>query len=195
MTLSDRIMSEAKKAPQGRLVSPVDFLDAAPRGSVDKAMSRLVQRGKLVRIGRSLYAASLRGERGPYAPPVEKVLASLSKRTGETFVPQGSMSANLLGLSKHVPLQTTWLTSGKSRTLRFGKGEVQIKNAPVWKISLGNRPAGDLVRALDSLGPKEAERVLADMPKTFPGKEWKALDAARPMLPAWMSRLIGKVLP
>ncbi len=44
------------RARGGGVVPVLDLLDAGPRAAVDKALSRLVQQGKILRVRRGLYA-------------------------------------------------------------------------------------------------------------------------------------------
>ena len=38
--------------------------------------------------------------------------------------------------------------SGSSRTMKLGRQVVELRHAPSWQLILGNRPAGEAVRAL-----------------------------------------------
>ena len=75
--------------------------------------------------------------------------ASLPEQSGEIVVPHGASAANVLGLTRQVPIREVYLTSDRTRKLKLGRSEVLMKHAPRWMLALGARPTGAAVRALD----------------------------------------------
>lgn len=173
-------------------MSPKEFLHLGSRAAVDQAFSRLAREGKLLRVARGTYVAPVVSRFGSRAPAPEKVVRSLAKRSGEIVVPHGANSANALGLTQQVPIKEVYLTSGRTRKLKLGKGEILVKHAPRWMLTLGTRPAGEAVRALAWIGPTHADVSLASLHRTLPPAEWKALTSARSALPSWMAKAIGE---
>lgn len=111
---------------------------------------------------------------------------------GETIVASGAAEANALGLTTQVPIREIFLTSGRSRTLRLGNREIELKHGSRWLLSLGNQPAGRAIRALSWLGPEQAPAALKVLRTQLPVKEWHALQPAMAAVPSWMARLIGE---
>ncbi len=194
-TLPETILQQAQSLPEGGVLSPKEFLHMGSRAAVDQAFSRLTKAGKLLRVARGAYAAPISSRFGTRAPAPEKVVMSLAKQTGETVVPHGASAANALGLTQQVPTREVYLTSGRTRTLKLGRSEVQVKHAPQWMLALGARPAGAAVRALAWLGPDHAGRSLRALRKALPQSEWQALASARAALPSWMAKAIGEETP
>lgn len=191
-TLPESILQRIRSIREGELLSPKEFLHLGSRAAVDQAFSRLTKAGKLLRVARGDYVVPVTSRFGVRAPAPESVVKSLARRSGETVVPHGASAANALGLTQQVPIREVYLTSGRSRKLKLGKGEVLIKHAPPWMLTLGTRPAGSAIRALAWLGPSHVNESLASLRRTIPGAEWKALTSARANLPSWMARAIGK---
>jgi Family of unknown function (DUF6088) len=184
-TLPRTILSHAQSLPEGGLVSPKAFLHLGSRAAVDQAFSRLSKEGKLLRVGRGLYAAPVSSRFGTRAPAPEKVVQSLAVQGGDLVTPHGANAANALGLTQQMPIREVYLTSGRSRKLKLGRHEVTVKHAPGWMLALGTGPAG-------AAGPTHVRESLASLRQTLPPAEWQALTAGRASLPAWMARAIGE---
>ena len=191
-TLPENILRRARSLPEGGVLSPKEFLHQGSRAAVDQAFSRLTREGKLLRVARGTYVAPVSSRFGSRAPAPEKVVSSLARQSGDTVVPHGASSANALGLTQQVPIREVYLTSGRTRKLKLGRGEILLKHAPRWMLTLGTRPAGAAVRALAWIGPAHADESLTSLHRTLPPSEWKALASARAMLPSWMAQAIGK---
>lgn len=191
-TLPDAILQRARSIQEGGVLSPKEFLHLGSRAAVDQAFSRLTKEGKLIRVARGTYVAPVSSRFGSRAPAPEKVIRSLAKRSGEIVVRHGANSANALGLTQQMPIKEVYLTSGRTRKLKLGRGEVLVKHAPRWMLALGTRPAGEAVRALAWIGSAHADVSLAALHRTLAPAEWKALTSARATLPSWMAQAIGK---
>ncbi len=191
-TLPETILQQARSLPEGGVLSPKEFLHLGSRPAVDQAFSRLAKAGKLLRVARGAYAAPVSSRFGSRAPTPEKVVKALAEQSGEIVVPHGASAANVLGLTRQVPIREVYLTSGRTRKLKLGHSEVLVKHAPRWMLALGTRPAGAAVRALAWIGPTHADESLALLRRTLPHSEWKALTSARATLPGWMAQAIGK---
>lgn len=191
--LAETILSIARNLPEGRLLSPKEFLHLAPRASVDQTLTRLTRQGKLLRVGRGTYAAPVHGRFGTRSPSTRAVVEAIEASSGELVVANGAAAANTLGLTTQTPIQEVFLTSGPSRTLRLGNRTVEIRHGKRWQFTLGKQPAGMAIRALSWLGPEQAPAALKILRQKLPQAEWEALCAARSELPSWMARAVSKV--
>lgn len=191
-TLPETILQRVRSLREGEILSPKEFLHLGSRAAVDQAFSRLAKAGKLLRVARGDYVVPITSRFGVRPPAPEKVVKSLARRSGEIVVPHGASAASALGLTQQVPIREVYLTSGRSRKLKLGQGEVLIKHAPPWMLTLGTRPAGSAIRALAWIGPSHVNESLASLRRTLPSAEWKALTTARATLPSWMAQAIGK---
>ncbi len=186
-SLSNRILKHASALPEATPLCPNALLHLGSRAAVDQALSRLARSGQIMRICQGVYLRPIQTRFGPCAPSVEKVIASLSSLWGETIVRSGGAVANALGLTTQNPVLSVYLTSGPSRRLHFGALVVQLRQAPRWKLAAPHRPAGDVVRALAWLGPREVETGIdAIMPK-LSAEDFDELAAIRAILPTWMA--------
>jgi hypothetical protein len=190
--LSEQILAHAEGLPEGTPVSAKGLLYLGNRAAVDQALSRLAERGQLIRAGRGMYLRPIVSRFGVRAPSVEQAIEALATQRGEVIVSNGAAAANALGLTTQVPIRSVYLTSGRSRTLSLGKQVVELRHAPRWQFALANRPAGEVVRALAWLGPGRAEAALKTLKRKMPPGSFGELVAAAPQLPTWLAQSVGK---
>ena len=191
-TLPHAILSHAESLPEGGLVMTKEFLHLGSRAAVDQAFSRLAKEGKLLRVARGIYVMPVSSRFGTRTPAPEKVVQFLATHSGEVVTLHGANAANALGLTQQMPVREVYLTSGRSRKLKFGSLEVVVKHAPRWMLALGNGKAGAAVRALAWMGPSNVCESLAALRQTLPSTEWQTLTSSRAGLPSWMARAIGE---
>ncbi|PJR91711.1 hypothetical protein CN878_19015 [Ochrobactrum sp. 695/2009] len=190
--LSDQILMHAEGLPEGAPVSAKSLLHLGNRAAVDQALSRLAERGQLIRAGRGVYLRPVKSRFGTRSPSVEQAVEALASQRGEVIVSSGAAAANTLGLTTQVPVRSVYLTSGRSRKMNLGKQVVELRHAPRWQLALANRPAGEAVRALAWLGPEKAEAALMALKRKLPQATFNELVAAAPQLPTWLARSVGK---
>lgn len=191
--LSEQIMLHASALPEGAPLAAKGLLHLGSRAAVDQALSRLTERGKLIRAGRGVYLRPVQTRFGRRSPSVEQAVEALAQQRGEVIVPNGAAAANALGLTTQVPVRAVYLTSGRSRTLTMGKQSVELRHAPHWQLSLAGKPAGQAVRALAWLGPEEADSALRKLKTKLPSAALVELVMAAPQFPTWLARAVGKV--
>jgi len=190
--LAERIMEHTKGLPEGTPVAAKSLLHLGSRAAVDQALSRLAERGRLIRAGRGVYLHPIESRFGTRPPSIEQAVEALAIQRGEIIVSNGAAAANALGLTTQVPVRAVYLTSGRSRTMNLGKQIVELRHAPRWQLALANRPAGQAVRALAWIGPEKAESALETLKRKMPSAAFGELVAAAPQLPTWLARSVGK---
>ncbi|WP_426411620.1 DUF6088 family protein [Bradyrhizobium ganzhouense] len=190
--LTEQILAHAEGLPEGAPVTAKGLLHLGNRAAIDQALSRLTERGQLIRAGRGVYLRPITRRFGTRAPSVQLVVAALASQRGEIIVPSGAAAANTLGLTTQVPVRSVYLTSGRSRTMNLGKQVVELRHAPRWQLALAHKPAGEAVRALAWLGPEKAEAALKTLKRKLPPSTFSELVAAAPQLPTWLARSVGK---
>jgi hypothetical protein len=171
-------------------LSAKSLLHLGNRAAVDQALSRLAERGQLIRAGRGVYLRPVTSRFGTRSPSVEQAVEALASQRGEVIVSSGAAAANTLGLTTQV--RSVYLTSGRTRKMNLGKQVVELRHAPRWQLALANRSAGEAVRALAWLGPEKAEAALLALKRKLPQTTFNELVAAAPQLPTWLARSLGK---
>lgn len=190
--LTEQILTHAGRLPEGTPLAAKSLLHLGSRAGVDQALSRLAERGQLIRAGRGVYLRPVASRFGTRAPSVEQAVEALAVQRGEVIVPNGAAAANALGLTTQVPVRSVYLTSGRSRMMTLGKQLVELRHAPRWQLTLADRPAGQAVRALAWLGPEQAESALRTLKRKLPPAAFGELVAAAPQFPTWLARSVGR---
>lgn len=191
--LTERILEHAHRQPEGTPLSAKGLLHLGNRAAIDQALSRLVRRGQLMRAGRGLYVLPVESRFGKRAPEVEKTVAGVATQQGERVVASGAMAANALGLTTQVPVRSVFLTSGRGRTLRLGKQELELRHAPSWQLALGDRKAGQAVRALAWLGPEAAAEAVPKLRRALSPDERQELVSIAAQTPDWLAGTLARV--
>jgi hypothetical protein len=192
--LSEQVLEYAATRPEGTPLVAKELLHLGNRAAVDQALSRLLQRGSLLRAGRGIYVLPIEGRFGSRAPSATRVIEGLATQRGETIVSHGAATANVLGLTTQVPSRIIYLTSGRNRRLKLGAQAIELRHAPLWQLILPGHAAGDVVRVLAWLGPDKAKEALLTLRNKVSPAEMKALIQARARLPTWMAEALSTLV-
>lgn len=193
-TLSEQILSAFGALTEGEPLSAKALLHLGSRAAVDQTLARLTRRGQIIRLARGQYVRPVQTRFGQRSPDVEKTVQALATSLGETITVNGATAANRLGLSVQVPIRPVYLTSGRSRTLNFGKQAVELKHAPPWLLLEPRSPVGDLLRAAQWAGAKRSGEVLSTGMSRLSPTERTRLARLRGRMPAWLAQSVSKVV-
>ena len=166
------------------------LLHLGSRAAVDQTLSRLSRSGELLRLGRGLYVLPVESRFGGRPPSVEKTVKAFAAQRGEQIANGGAMAANALRLTTQVPVKRVFLTSGRSRILKLGRQEIELRHAPPWQLVLGNRKAGEAVRALAWVGRERAGLAAEEIRRSLTAEERRELRSVSAQMPGW---LVGPV--
>lgn len=78
--------------------------------------------------------------------------------------------------------------------LNLGQQAVELRHAPRWQLTLGNKTSGQAVRALAWLGPDEAPKALQILRSKLTETAKIELMSAALQFPTWLARLVGEML-
>ena len=133
-----------------RVWTPADFADLASRSTIDKALQRLTNEGRLRRIDRGLYDSPtfnrLTGK--PSVPNPRAVIDAIAKRDQLRVIVDGMTAANELGLTDAVPAKVIAHTERRLKPIELGKMKIEFKPTTTSKLFWAGRPAMRLVQAL-----------------------------------------------
>ena len=188
--MADRIMERVRAHDAGKWVcTPKDFLDLGERAAVDQALSRLVKRKQLRRVGRGLYDRPRFSQilQRPAPVNLDATEAALIRRDGIRIMPNGLQAANDLGLTTAVPAKACYLTDGTSRTVKVDGNTIQFRHTSDCIMQWTGKIASPVVQALHWLGPATADdQVAAILKHRLPDAVKQDLRRNNDQLPPWM---------
>ena len=191
-------MKSVSERDKGKWVCTAkDFLDLGSREAVDQALSRLVKRGELRRVGHGLYDMPRMSNVLDRPAPVDwdAAIAALSRRDGIRIIPDGLAAANQLGLTNAVPAKVSYVTDGSTRTLKIDGRTVQFRHAGPSVMQWAGKPAAPVVQALRWLGPDKATapEVTSTLRRKLPDDVKRDLLQNRAALPGWVLPLAQSI--
>lgn len=191
--LAEHIVAHAEALPEGTGLRAKELLHLGSRAAVDQALVRLERAGALSRIERGVYLRPRQGKYGPRTPSPAKVVQALASTTGEIITSHGAAAANALGLTTQTPMKAIYLTSGKSRRLKIGIQQLELRHARDWELLLPGELAGDAVRALAWVGPERAAETLKALKRRLPAEAVQTLLSLRGRLPTWLAQEVSSL--
>ncbi|MEN8663165.1 MAG: DUF6088 family protein [Lentimonas sp.] len=194
-TLEEKILSRFYGRGRGHISTQKFFLDLGSRDGVDKALSRLVQSGKLRRIARGLYEYPRTNPvLGELSPDLDKVAAAMAGREGIRLQPTGAYAANLLHLSEQVPMKVDFLSDGISKKAQIGNQTIGLRKASPKRMQLAGKISGLVFEALrvikePHITEQQIQALRQNSTREQKGKVLKDLREA----PAWMHPMIRNI--
>lgn len=194
-SIDNAILSRIYGSKGGAVFSPSHFLDLGSRRAVDLALHRLVERKILRRLARGLYEYPRQHPAlGTLSPDIDKVARALAGKHRIRLQPAGAYATNLLGLSEQVPARVVFLTDGRSRTVKIGRQEIQLRRTTPRNMAAAGRLSGLLMQAFRHLGKEHITRErMEHLKRTLPAKERQQLLKDLPLAPAWMHPLFREL--
>lgn len=189
-TLPQSILQSFRKSPTGKVCASTDFHHLGTRTAIDQALSRLVRRGYIRRIGRGLYDLPRVNARfNLVVPPApDQVAAAAARRSGAQLLPSGAAAANMLGLSTQVPAKVVYLTNGRSQTLNAGNLVIRLRHVASQNFSVKHPSSALVIQALRHLGKRSVtDQTLATLRSRLTPDQRKALRSDARFAPAWVA--------
>lgn len=112
MTVAESIRAKVSKATPGTLFDVREF--DGPRGPIETALSRLEDRGELLRVRKGLYFKGVNSRFGSGRPRIEDVVYKICGTEG--VGPSGWTASRVLGLSTQVPAHLEFAVIGTPPT-------------------------------------------------------------------------------
>lgn len=183
------IRQRIEGTPVGEPFTPAAFLKFGTRASVDQTLSRLVKAGSIERVTRGVFVRpEVSRFVGKVLPEPLKVAETVARTTGSIVQIHGAEAARRFELTRQVPTQPVFSTSGPSKRIRVGKMEIRLQHVCQRKLTLAGRPAGLALAAMWYLGKAEVTPSLIEkIRRKLSGDEFEALKSATSSMPAWMS--------
>ena len=128
--LEDTVLSRIYGRGRGWAFSKKDFSALGESGSIDRALSRMAEKGVIRRVMRGLYdyPAYSKLLKKDLSPDIDQVAQALARKFGWQIQISGNAALNIMGLSTQVPTQYLYLSDGPSKTYQVGNIGIEFKN-------------------------------------------------------------------
>ena len=198
MSTSMKVNERVARLRKGVPFSIEGFYGLGTRSSVQKAMSRMVKEGEIVRVAKGMY---VRPKSLPSVPSIkaiaspEQVAKAWAKERGFKLASQGLEAAYKLGFQTQAPVKTVLWSNGPTREFTVGHATVTVRHVSAKKLRWLGRPEGMLLR---SIAVTNAETIEVGAIKTalkrlsLSEKEAKAVVSRvknAPLPPGWQGKL------
>ena len=192
MNITKSIRSNLLTLPKGRPFTTSHFAKYGSRDAVDRALSRIVKEGKIIRLSRGVFVRPKTNRFiGTVLPGVSKVIQIIARKNGETIQVHGAEAVHHFGFSTQVPIMPVYLTNGSSRSIRIVNTTVRmIHTSNNRLLQFAGKPAGIAIVALWYLGKNNVtSETVARVRQVIGPKEFEKLRSAS--LPAWMTGVLN----
>ena len=194
-SIDSNILRRIYGSGRGSVFTTGRFLDLGSRDAVDKALSRLAQKGTIRRLSRGLYDyPESHPVMGLLTPSPDAIAGALAAKEGIRLQPSGAYAANRLGLSTQVPARIIYLTDGPSRTVRVGNQEIRLRRTTLRSMAPAGRISGLVIQALRYLGQKHIDdTVIRTLQRTLRDQDKERLLKDIAYAPAWVGKHLRNI--
>lgn len=194
-SVEDKILTSLKKSGRGVAFSPTRFAHYGSAAAVQKAIERLTDEGKIIRVARGVYSYPKIDTElglGVIYPTFDEIAACIANRDRTLIAPAGAYAVNKLGLSTQVPMNAVYITNGESRTIDIRNGRnIVFKHAAPKNFAFESSFAQLVAIALkeigkDNLMPEQnatLKQVLSQQPRI------SEMDLK--LMPAWVKKQVS----
>ena len=185
-----------KKAKRGLVFFTGDFTSYGNNKACNKALERLTNQGKIMRVGRGIYTIPRKSVFfGRVGPGIEEIAHGIARRDRARIIPTGLFSENLLGLSTQVPMKILFLTDGTPRKLMINGTPLVFKKTSPKNFATWGKLSSLVIQALksirkDRITDYEIEKVVKILKKENP----KNLANDIKLAPGWICEIMRKAL-
>lgn len=190
-----QVLNKIKSTKRGTIFFMEGFLFAGNAKAVNKAMERLVKKGKISRVSTGMYTRPKKSTLlGYITPSIEEIASAIAQRDKARIVATGSYALNALGLSTQVPLKAVYLTDGAARTVKIGKRTIQFKKTTPKNLSAKGPISKLVIQALKAIGkdnikPEEERKINELLRHEKP----EHLEHDILLAPEWIRKILRKV--
>ena len=196
MSVESQIFNVLKESKRNTIFFPEDFLEIASPEAIRKALQRLVDKEKILRVAHGIYVLPDYSETlGQLRPSATEVALAIARRAKIRLIPTGTYALNALGLSTQVPLKIVFLTDGAPRVIKIGKQTIRFKKTTPKNLSLKGEKSGLAIQALKEIGEKHVSSDEKDMiVKILKSEDSDHLRHDIKLAPVWIARIMKKAL-
>lgn len=163
VSVNNTIELKIGRLKPGDVFLPSDFKDLGTSTAIRKALSRLVETGRVERMGQGIYVIPKYDKVfGKVLPSIEQIADILAQKDHVKIKPSGQNALNKVGLSTQVPMRLVFLTTGHSKKIQIGKSAIIFKATTAKKLSMKGEITSLLFLGLEELDLKTISSAQLD---------------------------------
>lgn len=194
-SVEDKILISLKKSGRGVAFSPTRFAHYGSAAAVQKAIERLTDDGKIIRVARGVYSYPKIDTElglGVIYPTFDEIAACIANRDRTLIAPAGAYAVNKLGLSTQVPMNAVYITNGESRTIDIRNGRsIVFKHAAPKNFAFESSFAQLVAIALKEIGKDNLMPEQKATLKQVLSQQPRISEMDLKLMPAWVKKQIS----
>lgn len=194
-SIEDKILTSLKKSGRGVAFSPTRFAHYGSAAAVQKAIERLTDDGKIIRVARGVYSYPKIDTElglGVIYPTFDEIAACIANRDRTLIAPAGAYAVNKLGLSTQVPMNAVYITNGESRTIDIRNGRsIVFKHAAPKNFAFESSFAQLVAIALKEIGKDNLMPEQKATLKQVLSQQPRISEMDLKLMPAWVKKQIS----
>lgn len=194
-SVEDKILTSLKKSGRGVAFSPTRFAHYGSAAAVQKAIERLTDDGKIIRVARGVYSFPKIDTElglGIIYPTFDEIAACIANRDRTLIAPAGAYAVNKLGLSTQVPMNAVYITNGESRTIDIRNGRsIVFKHAAPKNFAFESSFAQLVAIALKEIGKDNLMQEQKATLKQVLSQQPRISEMDLKLMPAWVKKQIS----
>jgi len=194
--IEQKVFNKMKRSKPGTLFFIEQFSELAEQAAIRKALQRLKENEKIVRVAQGIYVIPKESELvGKIIPGAEEVIAAIAKKDQFRIVPTGIQAQHLLGLSTQVPMKLVYLTDGAPRTIHIGKQTINLKKTIPKNLIAKGEISGLVIQALKTIGKdKLEEKIETIILEQLKNEKPENILHDSKLAPAWIATILKKAI-
>ncbi len=181
---------------RGWCFSQTDFLDLAPRNTIDSSLARLEKNRVIRRVLRGLYEyphySKLLAKR--VGPDIPKVAEALARKFRWHIVPNGPTAMHMLNLDTQVPARYEYASSGPSRSYEVDDRGLDFIHQKTQHTVYNDAFIAVLVQAIQAIGEgKITAEQLRRLASLRSAKEYNRVSREAAAATGWIQKEIRRI--
>jgi hypothetical protein len=178
------IRKHIEALPVDKLFTSRDLLCYGTRSAVDNTVYELKKSGEIVSVTRGVFKKKQRVK-----PVTVLELATVKAESfGRQIITHAANIAGQLGLLPQKELEHHFATNGRTSSFKFSSIVIHFKGTSTRKMSLGESPAGSVIRALCYLGKERfTEESAGHATRHLAHSDRLEIGRLCSSMPAWLS--------
>ena len=197
-SISQIIREQISRIEKGKLFAINDFEDINNDNLVTRTLSRLQNKGVIVRVATGIYMNPKKTQFGILYPTIDQIAQKIAERDKAQIMPTGNTALNILGFSTQVPMNAVYITNGAKRKVKVGNRNIIFKNAVQKNFQFQGKLLSLIIIALKELGENcvtdEIKNKIAKLLSDSNKEERETMMHDLYLSPVWIKELLLPII-